>query len=118
MSSWNSSLNELLRALARSTQAAPSTLRRLAMPRSWRSLSSMRRLLALEEVQDDVGIGFRLLEVGDMRAVDDRKFGALDLPLDFFAGGGRGGGIVLADDHQRRHRDAQVAFSEVHVADR
>src|SRR6185437_3468877 len=116
MRSWNSSLNGFLRALARSTQAAPSTLRRRAMPRSWRSLSSIG--LALQEVEHGVCVSLWLLEVGDMRAVDDRKLGTLDLALDFFTRCGRRRGVVLPDDHQRRHGDARIACAEIHVADR
>src|SRR5579872_6401767 len=106
MRSWNSSLNGFLRALARSTQAAPSTLRRRAIPRSWRSLSSIDS--ALQEIEHDVGIGLRLLEVGDMRAVDHGELGALDLALDLFTGRGRGCRIMFADNHQRRCGDARI----------
>src|SRR5689334_21447212 len=41
ISSWNSELNAVLAAVCLSTQAAPSTLRRMLMPRSYRCFSSM-----------------------------------------------------------------------------
>src|SRR5438270_69215 len=41
MKSWNSAVNGVFCELARSTQALPSTLRRAARPRAWRSVSSI-----------------------------------------------------------------------------
>src|ERR1035437_9532909 len=108
MKSWNSALNGVFFALARSTQALPSTLRRLAMPRSWRSFSSIEVALSLQEVDDRLGVELRLLDVRDMGGIESGELGAPDLLHDHFADGGWRRRVLLADDDQSRRGDARI----------
>src|SRR6476469_1657440 len=82
--SMTSALNEFLLAIDLSTQASPSTLRRCAMPSSRRCWSSIVSLcLALRhEADHGVGEGVRLLDIGNMRGIEDRQAGAGDLAAD------------------------------------
>src|SRR6185312_5559986 len=116
MKSWNSSVNVLFLALARSTQALPRTLRRCAMPRSWRSRSSIGRSVLLEEIEHGLGEGLRLLDIGDVRGVERDKSGAGNGLGDCFAGGRRSRRILRADDHQGRRPDRRIAGAEVDIA--
>ena len=116
-------MNGVVRSIALSTWASPSTARRTPMPRAW-----MLRLCLVphasswslaQVAQQRRREGVRLLDVRDVRSpVDHSVHSAVrDRRGERVSVGGGHDGVVGAREHERRRRDLREPSGEVDVGE-
>ena len=81
-------------------------------------LGAWHRLRSVQEVKYRLGVGFRLLDIGDVSGVETGDFCAFDLLLNRLAGRWGSCRVVRADNDQSWSNDAWVRRAEIHVRDR
>src|SRR5262252_3763832 len=79
MKSWNSRLNSVVEATARSTYSSPRTARRTFIPCSRRFASSMIHPLTQEELRKRLVEGVGLFDVRKVRGIQLFPFGSRNL---------------------------------------